>query len=222
MRFMTFSTVRAARLVAGLAGLFSLAACDGPNAFATQIPGSGSGTGPGQDTKAPVVDIQLPRGDSLSAKPLGDSVLVRVRVTDNTGVDSVRIQGIAERGDKLLGTDVVVARFATKSVALRSGVRDTTVTRYLIPVKSSVKELSKIIVTAFDAGGNITADTSKLILGGPDIRLENVTEGQSIQGGLGLTLRITAQDPQGLIQLRLEFSGAFNQTVVKTINPPVD
>src|SRR5688572_33082709 len=91
--------VRPARLLVALAGL--LAACDGPNQFATPIPG----TGPGGDTRPPRVDIQQPRGDSLSAKPLGDSVLVRVRVTDNVGVDSVVFFGVAERGVAELGTD---------------------------------------------------------------------------------------------------------------------
>ena len=109
MRLDNHSSV-SARLTAMLAGVLFLAACDGPNQFATPLPGSG--TGPGGDTRPPEVDIQLPRGDSLSAKPLGDSVLVRVQVSDNIGVDSVAFFGIAERGDELLGTETVIARFA--------------------------------------------------------------------------------------------------------------
>ncbi len=218
MSLMSLAPVRAARFTAVLAGVLLLAACDGPNQFATPIPG----TGPGGDTKPPKVDIQLPRGDSLSAKPLGDSVLVRVRVTDNVGVDSVVFFGIANRGDKTLGTDTVVTRFTRKKVALPANTRDTTITRYLIPLPSKVKELSKIIVLAFDNEGNVAADTSSLVLGGPDVILQNIQAGQSIQAGLGLSLRVVARDPQGIIQIQINFAGAFTRSVVKTITPAAD
>ena len=129
----TTRRVRPARLLVALAGL-ALAGCDGPNAFATPIPG----TGPGGDTRPPSVDIEQPRGDSLSAKPLGDSVLVRVRVRDNVGVDSVVFFGFAERGTKELGTDTVVPRFVSKKVVLPPNTKDTTLTRYLLPLPSTV------------------------------------------------------------------------------------
>ena len=220
MRLDNHASVCTARLTAMLAGVLFLAACDGPNQFATPIPGSG--TGPGGDTRPPEVDIQVPRGDSLSAKPLGDSVLVRVQVSDNTGVDSVAFFGIAERGDELLGTDTVISRFIQKNVSLPQRTRDTILTRYLIATPSAIKETSQIIVVAYDGDGNIAADTSDLVLGGPDVVLENVEEGQSIQAGLGLALRVKAQDPTGIIQLQLNFSGAFTQTVVKSVNPASD
>src|SRR5687767_12941868 len=133
MRLQTLATirrVRPARLALALAGTIALAAaCDGPNQFATPIPG----TGPGGDTSPPRVEIQLPRGDSLSAKPLGDSVLVRVRVRDNVGVDSVVFIGFSERGTAELGTDTIVARFNSKKVTLPPNTRDTTLTRFLLP-----------------------------------------------------------------------------------------
>src|SRR5688572_20732682 len=134
---MSLKSHASARLAA-VAGVLLLAACDGPNQFATPIPG----TGPGGDTSPPSVEILQPRGDSLSAKPLGDSVLVRVDVSDNTGVDSVVFVGFAKRGDPLLGTDTVVARFDRKKVTLPPGTRDTTITRFLIPVASTVRELA--------------------------------------------------------------------------------
>ena len=220
MRLDNHASVCTARLTAVFAGVLFLAACDGPNQFATPIPGSG--TGPGGDTRPPEVDIQLPRGDSLSAKPLGDSVLVRVQVSDNTGVDSVAFFGIAERGDELLGTDTIVSRFEQKNVSLPQRTRDTTLTRYLIATPSDVKETSQIVVIAYDGDGNIAADTSDLVLGGPDVALENVEEGQSIQAGLGLALRVRAQDPTGIIQLQINLSGAFTQAVVKSVNPARD
>jgi hypothetical protein len=222
MRLKTLASLRPARLLTALAGLLVLAACDGPNQFATRIPGSGGGTAPGADTKPPVVTIQTPRGDSLSAKPLGDSVLVRVRVTDNVGVDSVVFVGISQRGSRELGTDTVVARFTSKKVILPANTRDTTLTRYLLPVPSTVKELSKIIVLAYDAEKNVSADTSNLVLGGPDVSLQNVTAGQSIQAGLGLSVRVVARDPQGIIQVQINFAGAFTRQVIKQIVPPAD
>src|SRR5688500_15955273 len=139
------ASLRPPRRLAVLMGLL-LAACDGPNQFATPIPG----TGPGGDSRPPSVEIQQPRGDSLSAKPLGDSILVRVRVQDNVGVDSIVMFGIAERGDVELGTDTIVPRFTQKKVILPANTRDTTITRFLLPVPSTVKELSKIVVLAFD------------------------------------------------------------------------
>jgi hypothetical protein len=206
------------RLLTALTGLMLLAACDGPNQFATPIPG----TAPGGDTRAPGVDIQVPRGDSLSAKPLGDSVLVRVRVTDNVGVDSVVFIGFSERGNKELGTDTVVPRFVSKKVVLPPNTRDTTLTRYLLPIPSTIKELSKIVVVAYDTELNFKADTSNLVLGGPDVSLQNVTAGQSVQAGLGLSVRVVARDPQGIIQIQLNFAGAFARQVVKAVTPPVD
>lgn len=211
---------RRTRLALALAGMAALAACDGPNQFATPIPGSS--TAPGADTRPPEVTIQLPRGDSLSAKPLGDSVLVRVRVRDNVGVDSVVLVGISERGDQNLGTDTVVTRFARKKVVLPTSTRDTTLTRYLAAVPSTVRELAKIVATAYDTEGNVSADTSNLVLGGPDVQLQNVTAGQAIQAGLGMSLRVVARDPQGIIQIQVNFAGAFIRQVVKPIAPSQD
>ena len=99
------------------------AACDGSNQFATGGGGDGAG---------PRVDIEVPRGDSLSAKPVGDSVMVRVRVRSSIGVDAVRFEGFALRGDPSLGTQEAVARFVPKDVVLAS-TRDTILTRYLTP-----------------------------------------------------------------------------------------
>ena len=219
MRIKSHASASPARLAAVMAGVLLLAACDGPNQFATPIPGTGLA---GTDTRPPTVEIQQPRGDSLSAKPIGDSVLVRVDVSDNVGVDSVVFTGVAKRGDELLGTDEVVERFLPKLVPLPPGTRDTTVTRYLNPTPVSVRELSFIVVAAYDSDGNVAVDTAQLILGGPDVALENIEEGQSIQDGLGLALRVRAQDPQGIIQVQLNFTGAFTQSVVRQVTPTAD
>ncbi len=206
--------------VACLAALVALAACDGQNQFASPItPGQG-GSG-GTDTRAPSVTIQIPRGDSLSAKPLGDSLLVRAEVSDNTGVDSVAFFGFSERGNPDLGTDTVIQRFETKQVILPS-VRDTVINRYLIPTADSVKETAKIVVVAWDSDGNAAADTVSLILGGPDVTILDVEAGQSVQATKPFGFRVVASDPNGIIQVRTQFSGAFDTVVVANISPPLE
>ncbi|MDP2957921.1 MAG: hypothetical protein Q8N53_15950, partial [Longimicrobiales bacterium] len=174
------------------------------------------------DGKPPVTSILLPRGDSLSAKPLGDSVLVIARVSDNFGVRTVRMRGIAQRGDKSLGTDTVVDRFVEKTITLPAGVRDTTLSRYLRATKDSLKETAQIVVIAADSAGNQSSDTVNLVLGGPDVEILDIVNGQTIQAGLGLTARVRAQDPLGITQVRIQITGAFDTVIVKAIVPPTD
>lgn len=198
---------------AGAVMALALAACDGPNQFAT----GGGGVG----TAGPRVDIEVPRGDSLSAKPVGDSVLVRVRVRSSVGVDAVRFEGFSLRGDPDLGTQVAVDRFEKKEVAL-AGVRDTVLTRFLMPTADDVPEQALIAVTAVDGDGALQADTVSLILGGPDVQLLNLVDGQPIQSGLGLNLSAVAKDPQGLLEVVFELSGALDTTLVRTFGAAVD
>lgn len=174
------------------------------------------------DRKAPTSKILLPRGDSLSAKPLGDSVLVTARVTDNFGVRSVRLRGIAKRGNRDLGTDTVVNRFVERAITFPAGVRDTTISRYLRATADSTKETAQIVVIAADSAGNQSTDSVNLVLGGPDVEILDIIDGQSIQAGLGLTARVRAQDPLGITQVRIEIRGAVDTTIVKAITPPAD
>ncbi len=193
----------------------TVAACDGPNQFSTGSTGNlGSAAGPR-------VDIEVPRGDSLSAKPVGDSVMVRVRVRSSVGVNGVEFQGFALRGDPDLGTQVAVDRFEAKTVALGS-TRDTVLTRYLMPTEESDAEQALIAVIATDADGAVQADTVSLILGGPDVQLLNLEEGQPIQSGLGLNLSAIAQDPQGLRDVVFELSGVLDTTLVRAFPAPTD
>ena len=205
---------------AAMAGVFLVAACDGENLFS--VPNGLVGGGAvGDDTEAPTVTITVPRGDSLSAKPIGDSVFVSARVTDNVAVRSVRFSGISQRGDVDLGTDEVVQRFLAKTVILPD-VEDTTVTRYLLPTADDVKETVQILVEATDTTGNISTDTVNLILGGPDVDLLDIEDGQTVQAGLNLSARVLAQDPVGIIQVSMEITGAFQASIVKAITPASD
>ena len=219
MRWNRATSVRLLATAAAMGGVALVAACEGGNLFGVA---GGAGTVAGSDSKLPTVTITVPRGDSLSAKPLGDSVFVSAHVTDNVGVASVSMYGIAKRGDPNLGTDEIVDRFVEKTVTLPAGVKDTTITRYLEPTPDSVKETAFIVVEAADSSGNISSDTVSLVLGGPDVQLLNIENGQSIQAGLNLNARVQAKDPQGIIQLRIDVNGAFGASVVKSVSPPAD
>jgi hypothetical protein len=125
------------RLTAGaaVAGICVLAACEGSNLFGVA---GAANANVKADAQSPTVTIQAPA--TGATKHLGDSVFVQALLQDNVGVGSVRMYGVAERGDKDLGTAESVARFEEKDITFRAGLRDTTVMRYLIPTADSTRE----------------------------------------------------------------------------------
>ena len=160
-------------LIASMALMLVLWACDGRNFFQPgQVPG-----GTGDDRGAPEVEIQSPR--EPAARPIGDSVFIQVHVTDDSGIDSVLFGGVAFRGDPALGTDTIIARYETKVVALAGlAVEDTVLTRYLLPVEDSTRETASLFVIAYDAAGNAASDSTSLIIGGPKVEFLNLASGQ--------------------------------------------
>jgi hypothetical protein len=204
-------------LLAGTATcVLMLGACDGPNQFGTAGPGGFDGTG-----AAPEVEIQDPRGDSLSARPVGDSVLVRARIQAGAGISEVTFDGFSLRGDPDLGTQEEVSRFESKTVTLES-TTDTVISRYLLPTEDEVPEAAFIEVKATDADGEEGADTVRLILGGPSVQLLDLEEGQQIQSGLGLNLATVVTDPQGIIEVSFDLQGIVDTTLVRVLPTPVD
>ena len=201
-----------------MAAVTLLLACDGQNLFVDPaVTGA-------IDTSAPTVRILTPSSTegSPSAKPLGDSVLVTVEMSDDVGLDSVRFEGVSFRGDADLGTDTVVTRFESKLVRLLTVPEDTTVSRFLIAVDDTIKETAQIIVFAFDTLGNVSSDTVQLILGGPDVKVLNLVDGDVIQAGRDLSLRIEAQDPLGIVSVQVDLTGAVNLSLPQAVNPPAD
>jgi DNA-binding beta-propeller fold protein YncE len=134
----------------------------------------------------------------------------------------VRFYGVAFRGDPDLGTDTVVPRFLEKTISMPAGVKDTTLTRFLVATADSVKETAFVFVEASDSIGNVVADSVAIVLGGPDVELLGLEENQTIQAGLNLSARVRAEDPVGIIQVQIEVAGAFQASVVKSINPAAD
>ncbi len=199
------------------AGMVAVAACEGPNAFQGPI----GGVGGGASGSAPVISIEQPRGDSLSARPLGDSVLVRADARDNAGLDSIVFFGATLRGNVNLGTDTIVRRFDPKKVVL-PGVRDTMVTRYLLPTDDTVRETTQLIAVAYDTEGLSSADTVSLVLGGPDVQLLNIEGGERLLAGLNLNLSAIARDPQGILAVEYVLEGVVEETLERTFTSGQD
>ena len=111
---------RFSRLGWGATAALVLLGCEGENLFTT--------TGRGPDSSAPSVEIQEPRDPA--ANPIGDSLLVAALLEDRGGLDSVRFEGFAFRGDASLGTDTVIERFISKTVPLTVTKNGPTSTRH--------------------------------------------------------------------------------------------
>ncbi len=205
-------------LAGGLLAGILFAACQGDNLFVDLTPGLGGVAGP----DVPTLSIQVPSPTSVAAIPLGDSVLVTVDVTDDVGVSQIVFEGIALRGDPNLGTESVVTRFVSKTVDLIPPSPDTTISRYLLATPDTVLETALIVVKVFDEVGNFATDTVSLILGGPDVQFENLVNGQLIQSGLTLGLRVQARDGAGVRQVEITITGVIDTTLTAPISPVLD
>jgi hypothetical protein len=206
----THSRRRLSPLAAGLVAVAALWSCDGQNLFSPDAVVS-EGT-------PPLVEITQPR--EPAARPVGDSVLVVVRASDDTGVDSILLAGVSYRGEAALGTDTTVSRFFAKILRFPVPVLDTTVSRYLVPTPDSTREMSFLYAIAYDSRGNLSADTVRMTIGGPRVTIVNLEDDQQVQAGLGLNLRVEVMDPEGILDLTIEVTGAFESTIRVPFNPP--
>ncbi len=188
---------------AGLIALAALWSCDGQNLFTPQG-GLGGGV-------APTVQIKQPR--QPAARPVGDSVLIEAYASDDIAVDSILFLGLAYRGDVSLGTDTVVSRYYPKVVRFAQGVPDTTVSRYLVATPDSTRETTRLIAVAFDSEGNLSSDTVDLTIGGPRVTFLTPEDEQQNKAGTGLGILVEAVDPEGVLDLTVEISGAFEEVV---------
>ena len=201
---------RAGGLALATAVVFA-AACDGSNAFSGPV---------GLQQDMPRVEITIPRGDS-TALPLQDSVFVEARFRDNIGIEKVVFYGETVRGDPNVGTDVRFPRFQMREVEVGS-VRDTLIARFLLPVEDTIKEFTNIIAEGYDRDGNLGADTVRVQLGGPGVRILDLRDGQTVQAGLTLNLSALAKDPETISTMDFYLEGSVNQTLRRTFNPPTD
>jgi hypothetical protein len=215
-----FNRLRILAAAGAMAGMLAAAACDGDNLFQV-APGEGVSAQEG-DTVPPTITIVQPQKGAQNAKPLGDSILVEVDVSDPTGLGAVVFGGVAKRGDPSLGTDEVVPRFQVKTVTFPGGVQDTVgLRRYLIPTQDTTRETAFVFVEAFDTLGNRSADTVEVILGGPDVQVLNLASSQTRAAGR-LNLSLLVRDPNGVEQVRVDTEGAFQSALVLPITPVRD
>ena len=113
---------------------------------------------------ATLADVDIPEIEILTPlpgaqEPAQNPLLVAVRIRDNDAVDSVRIDGVAHRGDQTLGTDIVVARFVSRVVKFDPLVSDTILQRSLVPAADSTSENAFIRIAAYDREGNVSRDS---------------------------------------------------------------
>jgi hypothetical protein len=219
LRRQTLARVRFLPLL--LAAGLVLGSCAGDNAFPTMPVAPGDGTGspgtgnpggnPGStDQMPPSVSIQLPTANSTVA--VGDSLFAQVQVSDDVALASVELSAFALRGERDLGTEERVDRFATKTVDLSGlSVRDTTLLRYLIATADTLPESPVYLVaTATDEGGNVRADTLVFAVGGARVEIASPTNGAQVRAGTPLVVRILAADPLDRIRsVRMRLTGAM-------------
>jgi hypothetical protein len=168
----------------------------------------------------PLVEIERPR--EPAARPIGDSILISASAEDDVGLDSILFGGIAFRGDADLGTDTIVSRYVSKMVRFDTTTKDTTVTRYLNATADNAREVAVLFAIAYDTQGNIAADSLQVTIGGPKVEFLTIEENQQVQAGLSLNLQVEAKDPEGILDLKIEVTGAFEETILIPFNPPLD
>ena len=173
------------------------------------------------DTVRPGDTIQVPAKVPILTVAVGDSVFVKTHVMDNRGVVSLSLTGVAKRGNPLLGTDTVVARYTPRTVALPQS-KDTVITRYLraaTPIDST-GEYVYIIVTAADSAGNKRADTTQVrVVSGPRVSIFTPASNAVTSPNKQLTIQVHAQGGQGVKVLGYRALGVFNDSNSTTAGP---
>ena len=107
---------------------------------------------------------------------VGDSVLVSVQLHDNKQLKNATMLGVTERGSTDLGTYTQTPRYKTVSIpaagGFRSGLRDTTIRRYLQPLNAadtSLDSVRVIVIATNEAGGADTVTRRIDIVAGPKV-----------------------------------------------------
>ena len=174
--------------------------------------------GEGLPVPATLSDVDLASIEILSPavgaqEPAQSPILVSVRVQDNDAVASVRIEGVAHRGDPAFGTDIVVPRFVPAFLAFAEPVSDTTVQRNLLPAADQTVESVFIRVSATDREGNISMDSVEVSLIGdelpPVVQINRPIDGsgQAVGGSMVVETfiaKLPAPFRTGITTLRLE------------------
>lgn len=167
-----------------------------------------------------VVDLTKPKLAFITPKVggkvnVGDSLLVTAHLTDNVGIKSVTFSGASPRGVPALGTADTVPRYSTVTApsatgAFPTGVRDTTITRYLKVLTPIDTLTDSLIVTGITIDQANNADTARLkirVVSGPNVTFISPVPGDSANRGAGLTVAIQATHPIGVASLGFRVQG---------------
>jgi hypothetical protein len=156
---------------------------------------------------------------------VGDTagIFVKVRLTDNAGVASLRLSGYSQRGDSLLGTNHTDQRY-TAIVAPASGsfpqTRDTTITRKIYPIVpvDSTADTLWVSATVTDVSGlTTTVRVAVQMTNGPKVTLEQPKAGDSLTKGDLLTIRVSAISSVGVKTLGFALSDSGFPTSVAQV-----
>ncbi|MBI4537906.1 MAG: hypothetical protein HY704_00170 [Gemmatimonadetes bacterium] len=154
------------------------------------------------DDVKPTITFQKPAAGAV--QPVGDSLLVQLRVKDNGAVASVIFEGVAHRGSRALGTDMVVARFDRISATLVPASGDTVVQRYLRPTLDSTAERVYLRATATDGQGNRTVDSLAIQMvrddGPPTVDIVAPPSGSGSPIGDSLLVRVQLRDTSRIVR----------------------
>ena len=149
---------------------------------------------------------------------VGDSLLVTARLQDNISISRVTFSGVSNRGDPALGTGITVQRYATLSApqtgTFRSGLRDTTISRYLkvvAPIDTTADSLYVVGILADAATPTPLADTVRVAIRmatGPKVKFLAPLPGDSATAAAGLTVKLQAVHPLGVAKLGFRMQSA--------------
>ena len=217
--------IRLATLVGAIA---LIASCDQRTPL-TPIGGGGGGGGGGSTAQgAPIVTI-----DTLQPSPvnIGDSILVAVRIRDDSTVASLQIQGLTVHGSVDLGTLQTFNRYQPVNVSgLRVGVRDTTLRRYLKPATPIDTTLDSLVVIATASDGRRSAADTMVVrvVTGPRVTFITPTTQTLMYAGGDMSVLARGVHPDGVasITIRAQSQGTtwptpvnFTQTTTFPLGP---
>ena len=215
--------IRLATLVGGIA---LIASCD-QRTPVTPIGGGGGGGGGSTNRGAPIVTI-----DTLQPSPvnIGDSILVAVRIRDDSAVSSLQLRGLTVHGDINLGTLQTFNRYQPINVSgFRSGLRDTTIRRYLKPAVPIDTTLDSLVVIATGSDGKLSAADTVVVrvVTGPRVTFITPTPTTQMYAGGDMSVLARAIHPDGVasVTIRAQSQGTwptpvnFTQTTLYPLGP---
>lgn len=200
------------RLAAVAVSVIAVLSCDGGPAsprFGNGISGGPTGTAPvvppnpgTPDTNRPFVRIDTPATTGQLVN-IGDSILVVTRIIDDRQVAGLTIQGMKYIGSAQLGTLVEVIRYPEitipSGIALRAGLTDTTIRRFLraaVPVDSQIDSLV-IMAIARDGSGNVDTTRRRVnLVTGPAVTIIAPLAGATVPQNIAMAVsaRVTHND----------------------------